>query len=941
MKKLILLLFALPFLAVNAQEMPVAQPDGKVRYGKLENGLTYYIRHNNLPENRADFYIAQRVGAVQEEESQRGLAHFLEHMCFNGTENFPGNSLIEYLQSIGIEFGRELNAYTAADETVYNINNVPVTEGHVDSCLLILHDWSNALLLEAGEIDKERGVIHEEWRMRSSATMRILERNLETLYPGSRYGRRFPIGLMSVIDNFTPDTLRAYYHKWYRPDLQGVVVVGDIDVDQVEAKIKKLFSGIQNPKNEAKFEYYPVPDNNEAIYVVDKDKEQTQNMIEIFLKSDPLPRNMRNTWAYHMDEYMKKVISDALNARLAEISQKPDCPFLAAGCGFGEYLLTHEKEGFTVFILPKPGQSVEAVQSVMEELLRAQRHGFVASEVIRARENFMSGWEALYNNREKQENSYFVNKYVRGFLDNSPTSSIEDDYNVYKMLVPNIPAEIFSQAASQMLAQTDTNFVFLGLFTEKDDVVVPTVEMFKEAVAKAKAAKLDAYVDNVKNEPLLAKLPKPGKIKKEEASKFGYTKWTLSNGANVYFKKTDFNESEIVLGAHSWGGYWKLKPEDYLNGRLTADIMNSVGLGNFKNTELEKALAGKRVSVSVALNNNSESFNGSSTPKDFRTMFELIHLYFTAPGNDIDSYNNTISTMRTALENADKQPQKALSDSIYSTVFMNHPFVKSIKAADLDKLSFDAMKRIYKERFASAGDFDFYFTGNIDVDSLRAFTETYIASLPGQKKREKVVNKVIDTRKGEVLNRFERKMETPQSYIVQVWNGEVPYSMKQNVVVDALGEVLTQRYLKSIREEGSMAYSVFASAEARYGVKDLYSVQIVCPVKPAKADSAMMLMRKGITDIAANGVTAEELSKVVENKVKKFAEYEKDNNHWEGLIKAYVLWNKDNRTEYVDTYKKLTSADIQNFVKNVLLKQMNCATVLMLPDDFTEDAFQN
>ncbi len=941
MKKLILLLFALPFLAVNAQELPVAQPDSKVKTGKLANGLTYYIRHNNLPENRADFYIAQRVGAVQEEESQRGLAHFLEHMCFNGTEHFPGNGIIEYLQSIGIEFGRELNAYTAADETVYNINNVPVTEGHVDSCLLILHDWSNALLLEAGEIDKERGVIHEEWRMRSSAMMRILERNLEKLYPNSRYGRRFPIGLMSVIDNFTPDTLRAYYHKWYRPDLQGIVVVGDIDVDQVEAKIKTLFAGIKNPENEAKFEYYPVPDNAEPIYVVDKDKEQSQALIELFFKQDPLPRNQRGTWAYHMMDYMKSVITNALDARFAEISQKADCPFLQAGCGYADYIMTHEKEGFAVSIIPKPGKSVEAVQAVMQELLRLQRHGFVGSEVIRARETFMSKWEALYNNREKQENSFFVNKYVRGFLDNSPISSIEDDYNVYKMLAPQLPAEYFNMAVKEMLEETDTNFVFLAFYPEKDDVVVPSVEEFRSAVAAAKAAKLDAYVDNVKNEPLITKLPKPGKIKKETPAQFGYTKWTLSNGANVYYKKTDYNESQVVLGAQSWGGLWKVKPEDYLNARILPEVMNSVGLGNFKNTELEKALAGKRVSVSMGLGQYSEILNGSSTPKDLRTMFELIHLYFTAPGNDIDSYNNYISTKRTALENADKQPQTALADSLYSTIFMNHPFVKDIKVNDLDKLSFDAMKRIYKERFASAGDFDFYFTGNIDVDSLRAFTETYLASLPGQKKRENVVKKVVETRKGEVMNRFERKMETPQSYIIQMWMGDVPYTMKESLVVDALGEILTQRYLKSIREEGSMAYSVFAGADVSYGVKDRYTVQVVCPVKPAKADSALLLMRKGITDIAANGVTAEELSKVVENKVKKFAEAEKDNNYWEGLIKSYVNWGKDERTNYVETYKSVTSDDIRNFVNNVLLKQMNCSTVLMLPDDFKEEHFQN
>lgn len=937
MKRLFFLLLALPVLAVQAQMMPPLPQDEAVRIGKLDNGLTYYIRHNELPKDRANFYIAQRVGSVQEEESQRGLAHFLEHMCFNGTTHFPGNSLIEYLQGIGIQFGGELNAYTSTDETVYNIDNVPVTPGHIDSCLLILHDWSNSLLLEADEIDKERGVIHEEWRLRSSAIMRIFERNLETIFPGSRYGRRFPIGLMSVVDGFAYDTLRAYYHKWYRPDLQGIVVVGDIDVDQVEKKIKTIFSTLKNPENEAPYVDYPVPSTPQPIYIIDKDKEQAQIIYQILYKHEPMPREVRNTAATLAMDYMNSVIQTALNARLNELSQKPDCPFGGAFVFDGKMLgLTKTMDAFTLYLLPKPGQDAAAMQCAMQEMERVHRFGLTNTEVIRAREEFLSAREAQYNNRNKQQNSYYVNRYVRAFLDGTPTSSIETDYNTYQMLAPNIPAEVINEVVKEYVASTDSNFVVLGCYPDKEDIVVPTVDEIKAAVAAAKAAQLEAYVDNVRNEPLIAQLPAPGKIVKESESKFGYKKWELSNGANVYFKKTDFDESQVKMSAHSWGGLWAVAPADVLNAGTMPSIINTTGLGNFKQTELEKALAGKQASVSVSLTETAEGMSGTSTPKDLATLFELIYLYFTAPGNDVDSYNSTLNLLRLSLENTDKVPETALRDSIVSTIYQNHPFVKPLKVADLDKLNYDAMRRIYQERFKSAGDFDFYFTGAFDEANLRQYVEQYIASLPAAAKREAKPTKTVEAFKGVVTNRFERKMETPKGYIVQVWHGDEPFTLKDEAVVDVLGQILSQRYLKSIREEGSMAYSVQAMAELEAGVKPEYTMQIICPVKPAKVDSALILIKQGIDEIGKGGVTQKELDKATGYNVKSYMDAQKKNSYWEGLIRAYNNWGIDKRSDYEKVQKSVTSADIQKFVNTKLLKQNNCATVVMLPDDFTE-----
>lgn len=942
LKALWLLLVAFIAVPVMAQQMPQLPVDKAVRIGKLPNGLTYYIRHNNLPENRANFYIAQKVGSVQEEESQRGLAHFLEHMCFNGTDNFPDDKLIKFCERIGVKFGQNLNAYTSTDETVYNIDDVPVTDSNVDSCLLILHDWADGLTLDPKEIDKERGVIHEEWRMRSSASSRIFERNLPALYPNSRYGHRFPIGLMSVVDNFKPAELRAYYEKWYRPDLQGIIIVGDIDVDKVEAKIKALFSPIKMPENAAAYEHYPVPDTNQPIYIIDKDKEQSQAVIEILFKHDHLvPDEYKNTPAYLTVKYFETLASSAINARLDEAAQKPDCPFITAQASDGNYIIAKTKDAYTIYILPKPGKDKEALEAVMTEVKRAGEFGFTATEINRASEEFLSGIETIYNNREKQQNSFYVPQYVRHFLENDPIPSVEDEYNTYKMLAQQMgQMQMTAPAASdlfkELTARTDTNFVCLAMYPDKEGVTVPTADQFKQAIAAAKAAKVEAYVDNVKNEPLVPVLPKKGKIAKETQADFGYTCWTLPNGARVFYKMTDYNDSEVQFAATSFGGNNSIITKDRINTKLLPTVMNSTGVGNFTSTELQKKLAGKQVSCSINLGNLTENIAGSATPKDLRTLFELIYLRFQAPANDVDAYDNTMSYLKSALENAEKQPMKAFSDSLVNTIYNHNPLCDGLKRADLDKANYETIKKLYAERFNAAGDFDFYFTGAIDVDSLRAFTEQYIAPLKGVKSREKYVDVKNDPVDGARSNNFFRAMETPQAIIVQMYQGKTPYSMKEAAVVNALGAVLTQRYLKSIREDAGIAYSVSTDGQADFGKYDSYQIITQCPVKPAKLDSALLLMKQGINDIATKGVTADELSKVITFELKDYADNQKKNEYWHGLIMQKTLWGKDLRTNYEATLKSITPKDIQNFVNNVLLKQNNCITVSMRPTDMTE-----
>ena len=529
--------------------MPPIPVDTAVRMGKLPNGLTYYIRHNGYPEHRVNFYIAQRVGSIQEEESQRGLAHFLEHMAFNGSDNFKGNGLIEYLRSIGVEFGRDLNAYTSIAETVYNIDNVPSNSvSALDSCLLILKDWSNGLTLDAAEIDKERGVIENEWRLRSSATQRMMERNLEKLYPGSKYGRRMPIGTMEVIKNFKPEVLRQYYHKWYRPDNQAIIVVGDIDVNRTEAKIKELFGGIKLDPNAAKVVPEPVPDNNEPIIIVDKDKEQQVNVVQLMFKHDDVPDSLKTSLAYMLQQYMVSLSTQMLNARLGEVAQNPDCPFVQAFVSDGDYIYAKTKDAFTVVCVPKPGKTDEAISAAMREVMRATKFGFTPTEFVRAKSEYMSQLEKIYTNRDKRESTVYCQLYTRNFIDNEPIPSIEDEYAIMQQVSPAIPVDAINEVMKQLVSVTDTNLVVLSFNTEKDGAVYPTAEGIKKAIDAVHSEQLTAWVDNVKNEPLIAQLPAKGTITGEKENKeLGYKELTLSNGARVLLKKTDFKDDEVVL----------------------------------------------------------------------------------------------------------------------------------------------------------------------------------------------------------------------------------------------------------------------------------------------------------------------------------------------------------------------------------------------------------
>ena len=922
-------------LSVAAQQMPTIPVDPDVRIGKLDNGLTYYIRHNNWPEQRAEFYIAQKVGSIQEDDTQRGLAHFLEHMAFNGSKHFKGNELLRWCESIGVKFGNDLNAYTSIDQTVYNISNVPTTrETIVDSCLMILWDWADGLLLEQEEIEKERGVIHEEWRLRTSAQMRMLERDLPKLYPGSKYGYRMPIGLMEIIDNFERPFLQQYYEKWYRPDNQGIIVVGDVDVDKVEQKIKDMFSQIAKPgADAAQVKEEAVPDNAEPIIVIDKDKEQQYNIVEVMFKHEAVPDSVKGSLEYLVADYLKGVATSMLNSRLSELGEKPDCPYLQAAVSDETYLLSKPMDALTLAIVPKDGMMNEAVKTVFAETRRAAEFGFTQTEYGRSKANTLSALDKKYSNKDKRYNSEFVNRYVRHFLANEPIPSLDDYYQLMKQLVPAIPVDAVNAIMKELMPQNDSNLVVLSFNQEKEGATYPTEEGLLGAIRNARAEQLTAWVDNVKDEPLMTTLPKPGKITKEvKNDKFGYTELTLSNGVKVYLKQTDLKKDQVLLQGEGWGGSALYDIKDFANFNMFDDVVEASGLGAFSHTELIKALAGKIAGATLSMSGHRTNVNGSSTPTDVETMLQLVYLYMTGDiKKDQQSFDQLLKTTEIQLKNRLLQPEAVFSDSLLLTLTKHNPRNRNMEVSDLKDVNYDRILQMAKERTANAAAFTFTIIGNYDEATIRPLIEQYIASLPAQKKIVKSKDLSTDYT-GKVVNDFKHKAETPKSIAVLHWyTKKVPYTLENIIRSQAAGQVLQMVYLKEIREEASAAYTVQAQAGvSRDDFNDESSIFAYCPMKPEKADVAIDIMRRAVKEMAAGKCDADMVTKVKEYMLKNLGDQLKTNAYWAGRINAWRKWNLDLHTDCEKTIQALTPESICQFVAEVL-KSGNEAEVVMLP----------
>ncbi|MBR3433205.1 MAG: insulinase family protein [Bacteroidaceae bacterium] len=916
--RIYIFLFALvaAVTGVSAQQMPNVPLDPAVKVGVLPNGLTYYIRHNEWPEKRCDFYIAQKVGSIQEEENQRGLAHFLEHMCFNGTTHFPGDALKQYLERIGVKFGENLNAYTSFDETVYNINNVNVeTAGAIDSCLLILHDWSHDLLLEDKEIDKERGVINEEWRMRRSAMMRMQEAAFKDLFAGSRYADRMPIGTMDIVMNFPYEDLRSYYRRWYRPDLQGLVIVGDVNPDEIEQKIKDMFADIAPAAADAaKREAIPVPDNDEPLVSIQKDKEQTVAYAILMFKHEATPRDFKDKVPYLMVKYLMGAVSGMFAERLHELSQKPDCPFMQASVDFDEYLVAKSKESVNASIVMKDGRYLQAIAAIYRELLRAKRGGFTEAEYERYKQEYLSRLDAQFEARDKVQNTRYVNEYVRHFLDNEPVPGIEWMHQNMKQVVPMLPLEAVNQTFPELIS--DKNRAIALFMPDKEGLQYPTKEEILKTLAEVDAEEIEVFKEEINNDPLVPELKSKAKVKSIKDDIFGSKMITLSNGIKIRVKQTDYSPNQISMKAVSWGGSSLYSNDEYLCSG-NAGMVSLGGWGTFTASQLNKKLSGIQASVNPTVADRTESLNGSCVKKDFETLLQLTYLCFTAPHRDDDAYQSTMARLQDLLKNQDLDPQTALSDSIASVLYNNNVRAKRMRAEDIAKLSYDRILEIYKERFANAADFDFYFVGDLNVDSVIPLLEKYLGALPVSKKTEK--DKVIDRRltKGERTCIFEKEQDTPNATVNFIYHAPLKDNMRNDILVNMLEQTMDMLYTETVREDEGGAYGVPVSASLSEYPEEIAVVQIQLPTAPDKLDRMMQVVYDGVEKVCNEGPSEDYLQKIKEYMVRSHAENLKKNGYWMNQMVNLTRFNTDYVTGYEEAVQGVTTADIKELAQKI------------------------
>ena len=922
------------FQQAVAQQMqfPPLPVDKNVRIGQLDNGLTYYIRHNKLPENRAEFYIAQKVGSILEEPQQRGLAHFLEHMAFNGTKNFPGDDkglgVIPWCETVGIKFGTNLNAYTSIDETVYNISNAPIDRtGVLDSCLLILHDWSNYILLKDDEIDKERGVIREEWRSRNSGILRVYTDLLPTIYPGDKYADCMPIGSIDVINNFPYKDIRDYYHKWYRPDLQGIVIVGDIDVDAVEAKLKAVFADVQKPVNPAERTYYPVTDNKEPIVAIGTDKEVDDPSIEIYFKQDATPDSEKNNVGYLASQYMTSMISSMLNARLSELVQSANPPFTRASSYYSDFFVAKTKEAFALSASSKADGIETALKTLLQETERARRFGFTESEYARARANYLQSLESAYNEREKTKHGSYVREYVQNFLNGEPIPGIEAEYAMMNQLAPNIPLQAMNMVMQQLVP--DSNQVVIIAGPAKEGLKYPTKEEVINLLKGMKDLDLQAYVDKVSDEPLMKEAPKGGKIISEkEGDIYGSTRLVLSNGVTVYVKKTDFKADEIRMKGTSLGGKSIFPDKDALNFAVMDNVIAVGGLGNFSQVDLTKVLAGKKVSVNAGLGATTENVFGTCSPKDFETMMQLTYLTFTAPRKDAEAFESFKNRMKAQLESAQANPLSSINDSLQKAMYNNHPRVVMMKPEMVDQIDYDRILEMYNDRFKDASDFTFYFVGNIDLETAKPLIAEYLGALPAINRKETFKDTKMSIRKGVYKNEYAKEQQTPTATIVFLYSGKAPYTLKNDILLSFATQVLDMVYTEEVREKEGGTYGVNCFGDLQKYPKEQLLLQIVFQTDPAKKDKLAGIVVDELKKLAAEGPSDVHLQKVKEYMLKKYADNQKENGYWMNNLNDYFYYGMDMTEGYTDIVNSITAKDIQKFVSD-LLKQGNEIEVTM------------
>lgn len=890
--------------------------DKAVKHGTLDNGLNYYIMHNEEPKERAHFYIAQKVGSSLETPEQLGLAHFLEHMAFNGTTNFPGKAMLEYLQSKGIRFGADINAYTGFDETVYHIANVPTADvALMDSVLLAIHDWSCAITLDTDEINAERGVIEEEWRSRNDAMYRMYEAILPVVYQEYQY-RQMPIGKMEVVKNFPPQAIRDYYHKWYRPDLQGIVIVGDFDVNEMEQKVIKLFSGIKAQENPAPREYTSISDNKEPIYAYYSDKEFPVKIGWVMFKSDPAPREFRNTVEYMMgNDFLQPLICKMIDNRLEEFGKDPNCHYMQAGVDFSQYFVSKTKDSFDVQVIAKDDMNA-AFQDAMKVVARACKTGFTLSELTRARDQIMSDIEKAYNEKDKTDSRKLAPEIYRHFIDNDPCPGIEVKYQMAQMILPQLDVNTINAVAQQILTP-DNQVIVIGM-PDNETTIVPVKEEVIKTVNDALNAEYEAYVDEVITDPLIEKLPAPGKIVSCKEGKFGTTEIELSNGVKVVLKPTDFKEDEILVSINGAGGKQAYTADQAADVQAAENFFDYFKQGKFDNLKLQKYLAGKNVSLAYSIGNKATGFIGKSTKKDLNTLFELIYSAFVQTNPDKQGCQVEIDKVKNYLATEDKNPQQVYGKLISKACYGGNPLFSQMSVESLEKIDLDKTYDIIKKSLANARDFTFIFTGNVDLETIRPLLEQYIATLPSAKKASVVNAKSSICKVEGQVNEFKTMpMAAPSTMVfVNVIDNNIPYTLDNSVKMNMVGEILSNIFTDTLREEEGGTYSPYAYSFMNH-ITGYWEIVYVFQTNDQIQDKLMGRANEELLKLLKNGASQAHFTKVKEAALKQYDNKIRTNDYWLRQLDKYYLFGIDDLSNGKEAIEKVTLADLNKFMSTL------------------------
>jgi zinc protease len=894
-------------------------PDPEIRTGKLQNGLTYFIRNNKEPQKRASFYFIQNTGALLENDDENGLAHFLEHMAFNGTQHFPGKAIISSLEKHGVAFGENINAYTERDETIYNLSDVPVdSPGLMDSCLLMLYDWSDYVSLTDKEIDLERPVITEEWRTRRNADFRMMEQFIPVLLKDSKYAVRDVIGSLDVIKNFNYNTLRNFYYEWYRPDLQAIAVVGDFNAMEMEKKVKDLFSQLKPVGNPKPRPVFDVPFHKETFYVLATDKEAQQTSVDIYIIRKGVEPSGKNL-GYLREQLLIRLMNAMMGTRISDLLQKGTPPFVSGGIRFSE--LVRGYDALNISATAKQNQEDIALQSIYTEAERAKRTGFTNAELERAKANMLTSYDSYYKQKDKISNDSYASEIQNYFLTNEPLSSIDFEYEFVKKTVPLVTAEEISTLFKNLMS--DDNRVIIIEGQEGDGVKHLAEAETKEIIRKVQASDIAPYQDVVLGESLTNEtLPGSKIIKTVDLKQFGAVEWTLANNAKVIFRKADFEKDNVILSSYSLGGSSLYETNMLPSAFMLPNIIGFYGLGDFDNVTLQKMLAGKKATAGVSLGEITEGINGSSTPKDFETMMQLLYLRFEKPRFDKDAHSAIMARYVPFVANMAKDPSKIMQDSVSLFLTNYSPRTIILNNEMLDKVDFEKIRQIYTERFDGASDFTFFIVGNISEDSVKLMVEKYIGSIKSSTKKETFVDRNVRPPKGKFVKDIQIALTVPKSTVFVSHSADMKYNPYNNLCLKVINGILDLVYTDKVREEAGGTYGVQITISSQLNPYQNAAGLIMFDCDPAKAASLKEIIYNEIDKMIKSGPSKENLDKAVSNMLKNREESKLHNNYWSNALYSfyYTGINVNDPNNYENILKKLTVKDIQKVAKMFFLK---------------------